>query len=270
MKLLAVQQALPAPLMAAAKVNNNNANAGIFSTVGNGGVVKNVNIYSGNFTGTDNAGAVAGVNNGRIENIVTFGNTVTSDGNAGGIVGINSSGTFKEVGDGNTNGGELSNGIYDVESTGSVIAGSDSAIAGGLVGTNDGGLANSFSDSAVTVKPGVTLDDKKTTALGGVVGVNEGDVQMVDSLGVTNGGSTGSSNVGGVIGINKGNMYSGYNESTSVTIAVRLQMLLTQQVLLVKIRTRIMLANMLAGLLVTIMVMLITAEIMALLRELNM
>ena len=33
------------------------------------------------------------------------------------------------------------------------------------------------------------------------------------SLGVTNGGTTGSSNVGGVIGINNGNMYSGYNES---------------------------------------------------------
>lgn len=201
------------------KVNGQNiAHAGIFSTVGEGGVVKDVNIYSGNFTGSTNAGAVAGENYGRIENIVTFGNTVTatgdanSAGNAGGIVGVNSSGTFTKVEDGTTNGGELSNGIYDVESTGSVIAGSNSAIAGGLVGTNKGGLANSFSDSAVTVKPGVTLDDNKTTALGGVVGVNEGDVQMVDSLGVTNGGDT-SSNIGGIIGINNGNMYSGYNES---------------------------------------------------------
>ena len=195
------------------KVNNNNANAGIFSTVGNGGVVKNVNIYSGNFTGSANAGAVAGVNNGRIENIVTFGNTVTANSNAGGIVGVNNSGTFTKVEDGTTNGGELSYGIYDVESTGSVIAGSDSAIAGGLVGTNEGGLANSFSDSAVSVK----VDNQKpittTGGLGGVVGVNKGDVQMVDSLGVTNGGTTGSSNVGGIIGINNGNMYSGYNES---------------------------------------------------------
>ena len=185
---------------------NNNGNAGIFSTVGTTGVVKNVNIYSGNFSGSANAGAVAGVNNGRIENIVTFGNTVTSDGNAGGIVGVNNSGSF------DANGGTLSGGIYDVESTGSVIAGSSNAIAGGLVGTNEGGLANSFSDSAVTVETGITLD-KDTTALGGVVGVNKGDVQLVDSLGVTNGGSTGSSNVGGIIGTNNGNMYSGYNES---------------------------------------------------------
>lgn len=171
-------------------------NAGIFSTVGEGGVVKDVNIYSGTFTGTTTAGAVAGENNGRIEGIVTFGNTVTSNGNAGGIVGVNN------------NGGA----VYDVESTGSVIAGSSSAVAGGLVGKNNGGLANSFSDSAVTVATGVTLD-KDTTALGGVVGINNGNVQYVDSLGVTNGGATGSSNIGGIIGTNNGNMYSGYNES---------------------------------------------------------
>lgn len=187
------------------------ANAGIFDTIGTNGVVKDVNIYSGNFTGTTNAGAVAGENNGRIEGIVTFGNTVTvngKDGKAGGIVGVNNSGEFKD----DANDGELTGGIYDVESTGSVIAGSSSAVAGGLVGTNNGGLANSFSDSAVTVATGVTLD-KDTTALGGVVGINNGNVQYVDSLGVTNGGATGSSNIGGIIGINNGNMYSGYNES---------------------------------------------------------
>lgn len=196
------------------KVNGQNtANAGIFSTVGKGGVVKDVNIYSGTFTGTTTAGAVAGVNSGRIEGIITFGNTVTVTGdngnasNAGGIVGINSSGEFKD----DANDGELTNGIYDVESTGSVIAGSSSAIAGGLVGTNNGGIANSFSDSAVTVDTNVTSGT--SAGLGGVVGINNGNVQYVDSLGVTNGGATGSSNIGGIIGTNNGNMYSGYNES---------------------------------------------------------
>lgn len=190
---------------------DNESNAGIFSQINQTGVVKDVNIYSGTFTGSDNAGAVAGENNGRIEGIVTFGNTVTvngKDGKAGGIVGVNNSGEFKD----DANDGELTGGIYDVESTGSVIAGSSSAVAGGLVGTNNGGLANSFSDSAVTVATGVTLD-KDTTALGGVVGINNGNVQYVDSLGVTNGGATGSSNIGGIIGTNNGNMYSGYNES---------------------------------------------------------
>ena len=178
------------------KVNGQNtANAGIFSTVGEGGVVKDVNIYSGTFTGSENAGAVAGVNKGRIEGIVTFGNTVTSNGNAGGIVGVNNNDST----------------VDDVESTGSVIAGSSTAVAGGLVGTNYGGLANSFSDSAVTV--GTNVTGGTSAGLGGVVGINNGNVQYVDSLGVTNGGATGSSNIGGIIGTNNGNMYSGYNES---------------------------------------------------------
>ena len=190
------------------------ANAGIFDTIGTNGVVKDVNIYSGTFTGTTTAGAVAGVNNGRIEGIVTFGNTVTvtgKDGKAGGIVGVNNSGEFKD----DANDGELTGGIYDVESTGSVIAGSSSAVAGGLVGTNNGGLANSFSDSAVTVKVDNQNPVTTTGGLGGVVGVNteKGNVQYVDSLGVTNGGATGSNNIGGIIGTNNGNMYSGYNES---------------------------------------------------------
>ena len=195
-------------------VENANGNAGIFDAIGTNGVVKDVNIYSGTFTGSDNAGAVAGVNNGRIEGIVTFGNTVTSNGNAGGIAGFNDSGSFSEdETTGSTNDGVLTNGIYDVESTGSVIAGSSSAVAGGLVGTNNGGLANSFSDSAVTV--GINVTGGTSAGLGGVVGVNteKGNVQYVDSLGVTNGGATGSSNIGGIIGTNNGNMYSGYNES---------------------------------------------------------
>ena len=192
-------------------------NAGIFSTVGTNGVVKDVNIYSGTFTGSSNAGAVAGENKGRIEGIVTFGNTVTvtgNDGNAGGIAGINNAINGKIVT--NEDGtiilepvdkNKPVTGIIDVESTGSVIAGNTNAVAGGLVGRNNGTLGNSYSDSAVTSTAG------RSAGLGGVAGVNTGDVQFVDSLGVTNGGTSSSSNVGGIIGVNNGNMYSGYNES---------------------------------------------------------
>ena len=184
------------------KVDNNNGAAGIFSTIGKDGTVKNVNIYSGNFTGGNSAGAVAGMNSGRIENVTGFGNTVQVNGagSAGGIVGVNTSGSF----DGN--GGALTGGIYDVQNIGSVIAGDGGATAGGLVGSNTGALGNSYSDSAVTSTDGTSK------GLGGVVGVNTGDVQFVDSFGVTNGG-TNSDKVGGIIGVNNGNMYSGYNES---------------------------------------------------------
>ena len=167
-------------------------NAGIFSTVGDGGTVKNLNVYSGTFTGSSTAGAIAGINNGTIENITAFGNTVTvtgDSGNAGGIAGTNS-GT-----------------VDDVESSGSVIAEGDNVIVGGLVGTNESGATvnNSYSNSAVTSTGGTNA------GLGGVVGVNEGTVSLVDSLGVTNG--TNSINVGGVIGINSGTLSSAYNES---------------------------------------------------------
>lgn len=164
-------------------------NAGIFSTVGDGGTVKNLNVYSGTFTGSSTAGAIAGINNGTIENITAFGNTVTSNGNAGGIAGTNS-GT-----------------VDDVESSGSVIGEGANAIVGGLVGTNERSATvnNSYSNSAVTSTSGTD------EGLGGVVGVNEGTVSLVDSLGVTNG--TNSINVGGVIGINSGTLNSAYNES---------------------------------------------------------
>lgn len=171
---------------------DNESNAGIFSTVGDGGTVKNLNVYSGTFTGSSTAGAIAGINNGTIENITAFGNTVTvtgDGGNAGGIAGTNS-GT-----------------VDDVESSGSVIAEGDNVIVGGLVGTNESGATvnNSYSNSAVTSTGGTNA------GLGGVVGVNKGTVSLVDSLGVTNG--TNSTNVGGVIGINSGTLSSAYNES---------------------------------------------------------
>ena len=161
-------------------------NAGIFSQIGAGGTVKNVNIYSGNFSGTSAAGAVAGTNSGTIENVTTFGNTVTvnSSVNVGGIVGSN------------TNTGK----VDDVEAIGSVIAGGGNA--GGLVGFNEGEINNSYSNSAVT---------GTANGLGGVVGVNNGEVSYVDSLGVTNGAN--SSQIGGIIGVNNGTMNSGYNES---------------------------------------------------------
>lgn len=193
------------------------ANAGIFDTIGTNGVVKDVNIYSGNFTGTAKAGAVAGENNGRIEGVVTFGNTVTvtgEGGNAGGIVGVNNGNNGKIV---TNEDGTITlepvddelpvTGIIDVESSGSVIAEDDNAFVGGLVGTNKSGATvnNSYSNSAVTSTSGTDA------GLGGVVGVNQGTVSLVDSLGVTNG--TNSTKVGGVIGINSGTLSSAYNES---------------------------------------------------------
>lgn len=182
--------------------------AGIFSQIGASGTVKNVNIYSSTFDGTETAGAVAGVNEGTIAQVNTFGNTISSQGSAGGIAGINRNGdaAFDEA----AGAVDFKRGIYDVEAVGSVIAKGGEAIAGGIAGTNeaDGVVDFSYSNSAVT-----SDGTASSGGLGGVVGYNTGGVYRIDSLGVTNGGDSGSSNVGGVIGINDGTMYNAYNES---------------------------------------------------------
>lgn len=182
--------------------------AGIFSQIGASGTVKNVNIYSSTFDGTETAGAVAGVNEGTIAQVNTFGNTISSQGSAGGIAGINRNGdaAFDEA----AGAVDFKRGIYDVEAVGSVIAKGGEAIAGGIAGTNeaDGVVDFSYSNSAVT-----SDGTASSSGLGGVVGYNTGGVYRIDSLGVTNGGDSGSSNVGGVIGINDGTMYNAYNES---------------------------------------------------------
>lgn len=182
--------------------------AGIFSQIGASGTVKNVNIYSSTFDGTETAGAVAGVNEGTIAQVNTFGNTISSQGSAGGIAGINRNGdaAFDEA----AGAVDFKRGIYDAEAVGSVIAKGGEAIAGGIAGTNeaDGVVDFSYSNSAVT-----SDGTASSGGLGGVVGYNTGGVYRIDSLGVTNGGDSGSRNVGGVIGINDGTMYNAYNES---------------------------------------------------------
>lgn len=183
-------------------------NAGIFDTIGADGTVEDLRVYSGTFTGTDNAGAVAGVNNGKISNVTAFGNVVdvknTSDqaSYAGGIAGTNS-GTIDSVTVTGT-----------ATQSSQVTAGSAEAAAGGIAGLNSGTISNSSANSAVNASAG------NATALGGVAGVNKGTLDNVDSLGVTTGvykvqgqNTLYSDNVGGIAGTNSGTVTNVYNES---------------------------------------------------------
>lgn len=183
-------------------------NAGIFDTIGADGTVEDLRVYSGTFSGTANAGAVAGVNKGNISNVIAFGNVVdvqnTSNGAsyAGGIAG--------------TNRGTIDNVTVTGTATQSseVTAGSAEAAAGGIAGLNDGTISNSTANSAVNSSAG------DATALGGVAGVNAGTLTNVDSLGVTTGvykvegkDTLYSDNVGGIVGTNSGTVTNAYNES---------------------------------------------------------
>lgn len=208
-------------------------NAGIFDTIGkvtNGentivGKVEDLRVYSGTFNGTDNAGAVAGVNYGTISNVTTFGNVVTAKGSsnstemsgdtadttvrvgaAGGIAGVNA--------------GTIDNASASDAVT--AAAGTDGALstAGGIAGINEekAVISNSSSDSAVNASAGSTY------GLGGIAGVNAGTLSNVDSLGVTTGiyevgdhnsgiDTQYSDNVGGIAGRNSGTVSEAYNES---------------------------------------------------------
>ena len=192
-------------------------NAGIFGTIGtredgegkiHTGTVEDLRVYSGTFTGTDNAGAVAGVNNGTISNVTAFGNVVD--------VQNTSNGAFYAGGIAGTNSGTIDNVTVTGTATQSseVTAGSAEAAAGGIAGLNDGTISNSTANSAVNSSAG------DATALGGVAGVNEGMLNNVDSLGVTTGvykvegkDTLYSDSVGGIAGTNSGTVENAYNES---------------------------------------------------------
>ena len=194
-------------------------NAGIFDKVGtmtdgdnkvHTGTVEDLRVYSGTFSGSTHAGAVAGVNEGNISNVTAFGNTVMVNGEngyAGGIVGTNS-GTIDNVT------------VSGTATEASEKAEGNASVAGGIAGLNDKGgtISNSSSNSAVNSSKGYS------TGLGGVVGDNQGTLENVDSLGVTTGlymvkhedGSITaqySDNVGGIAGTNSGSISNAYNES---------------------------------------------------------
>lgn len=187
-------------------------NAGLFDTIGADGTVEDLRVYSGTFSGKTNAGAVAGVNNGKISNVTAFGNVVEvlgNEGTAGGIVGTNSTTNAENIAV-----------INNVTAIGAVTVGEgDSAsgveaVAGGVAGYNgeNSEIRGSSSNSAVNASAG------NATALGGVVGLNEGTLDNVDSLGVTTGIYRGdetkySHHVGGITGSNHGTVNNAYNES---------------------------------------------------------
>lgn len=173
------------------------SNAGIFNTIGTGGKVEDLRVYSGTFNGTDNAGAVAGINNGTISNVTTFGNVVTATNKAaGGIAGDNF--------------GAISN-----ASASDAVTDKKSSNAGGIAGINEEKAVISDSSSNSAVNSAVSSKDN---ALGGIAGVNSGELSNVDSLGVTTGIYKGTStrysdNVGGIAGRNSGTVSNAYNES---------------------------------------------------------
>lgn len=188
---------------------NDSQDDGIFNTLGQGGHIKDVDIYNSSVKNTAAAGStgiLANENNGTIENVHTFGNRLEVAGGAGGLVGTNN-GTIKDV------------------TTNDVITASVGAAAtlGGIAGVNTGTISENNLKAGVASSSAVVGRDAR--ALGGIAGENKGAIYNSDSTGGVVSGLYGSGdlsdaneygsseNVGGAVGINSGTLSSIYNDS---------------------------------------------------------
>jgi hypothetical protein len=142
---------------------------GLFGSVDEGGIIKNVGVVNVTVTGKDLANGLVGENNGTVSNSYSSGN-VTGEVAVGGLVGYNNEGT-------------VSNSYSTCNVTGEDLV-------GGLVGWNFyGTVGNSYSSGNVTGEDGV----------GGLVGYTYlGTVSNSYSTGNVTGGDL----VGGLVGEN--------------------------------------------------------------------
>nr|WP_256701715.1 YDG domain-containing protein [Burkholderia sp. SRS-W-2-2016] len=169
---------------------------GLFSALGQGGVIRNVGLVNANVsTGTNMGygygfgyvGALVGFNYGSIVNSYTTGSVSTVEGIVGGLVGVNL-GT-----------------IRNSYSTASVTTNSAAnnygygywKLGGGLVGYNAGVISNSYATGNVAVNVSANDSYGYQQSAGGLVGYNAG-------------GSVSNSYATGSVSLNGTNVYGGY------------------------------------------------------------
>lgn len=169
---------------------------------GNGAKIRNVGLNGGSVIGRDFVGGLVGYTwsnaSDKISNSYYTGAVTgfsTGNGSVGGLVGANYGSITNSYSTGNVSGviavgglvgwNRVTGAISSSYSTGAVIGGVGSSAIGGLVGLNDGGIANSYSTRSVS----------GTDFVGGLVGQG-GGVTNSYSAGSVNG----STNVGGLVG----------------------------------------------------------------------
>lgn len=177
---------------------------GLFDTVDDGATVQNITFTAANVVGNNNVGVLAGNvrETATIQNIDSSG-TVTGNDYVGGIIGYNASNTTTLDSVATVNGnvgiggviGENAGEVRDVNSTAIVTANN---MGGAIIGRNLIGatLNTAKVDAPATIGGG--------TRLGGVIGLNEGQVISIRSEATING----TNYVGGVAGENTGSIGS--------------------------------------------------------------
>ncbi len=191
---------------------------GLFGSVGAGGVVRNIGVTNANVVGNELAGVLAGTNTGTIAN--SFASGLAQGGGAtGGLVAqnvgmISSSHAAVTVTSTETCGGTCSIGglvgenittatntgtILSSYATGAVATSSSGFNLGGLVGLNEGNVGRSYATGDVT-------GDQQ---LGGLVGYNVGTISQSYATGkVTE--TLYSGQIGGLVGENNGSITESY------------------------------------------------------------
>lgn len=141
-------------------VTNSTSNAGLFSVIGQNGIVKNLNLSKANLNGNfESVGVLAGINKGVVSNVNVSDATInaTSSAQVGGIVGQN---TFS-INGGNTKQAKMQRVSYN----GSIIGDGN---VGGIAGANIGGSIFASYVGSTSLKA-IT----STSNVGGIVGLND-------------------------------------------------------------------------------------------------
>jgi hypothetical protein len=182
---------------------------GLFSAVGEGGVIQNIGVVNADVTGYGGVGGLVGDSEGTVSNSYATG-IVNGTGWVGGLMGVNLGTVSKSYSTAIVTGDERVGGLVgwneaieasvsNSYSTGTITG---RYSVGGLVGASSGTVSNSYSTGSVT----------GDTNVGGLVGENTATV----SNSYSKGSVTGDSRVGGLVGDNLGTVsYSFWDIQTS-------------------------------------------------------
>ena len=192
---------------------------GLFGTVTSAGAIRNVGLTGVNVTGGNSTGGLVGSNAGAISGSYASGVVTTTGHTSGGLVGENTgtisasyaavtltvSGATVDQRYGGLVGYNSGGTISASYATGDVIGTSNTAFAGGLVGTNQGVVRASYATGDVSGKD----------TLGGLVGNQNlvGTITASFSTGRVSG--TGSAGISGLVGISSGTVTASYWDTTA-------------------------------------------------------
>ena len=168
---------------------------GLFGYVGSKAVVRNLSV-SGNITGQNYVGGIAGQNDGNISNVYNLASVNGTGANIAGIVGINS--------------GTISN-TYNAGNIGESISNKNNKNIGGIVGYN---YQNALVENSYN-----TANILGYSSVGGIIGRNAGRIMNTYNIGILDA----SGSVGGIIGYADNTstaMYSYYDISVITTSIV--------------------------------------------------